>query len=216
MRIVIAGGHGKIALLLSRVLSAAGHEPVGLIRDASQAADLAEAGAGYVELDLENSSVTDVSAALVGADAAVFAAGAGSGSGDARKLSLDRDGAILLANAALAAGVRRLIVVSSIGAATGTDVPEGDMAVYLRAKGEADAAVQQHDLDWTILRPVALTDDSPTGLVTVGEHVDHAGSIPRADVAAVLAGLLLEAAGLHRILEVTGGETPVDEAVATL
>jgi uncharacterized protein YbjT (DUF2867 family) len=215
MRIVIAGGHGKIALLLSRLLSDSGHEPVGIIRDPNQAADLAEVGAGFVELDLENSSVAEVAAALIGADAAVFAAGAGPGSGDARKLSLDRDGAILFADAAVAAGVRRFLVVSSVGATTGSDVPDGDMGVYFRAKGEADVAVQQRDLDWTIVRPVSLTDDSPTGLVTAGPSVDH-GSIPRADVAAVLAALLDAESAVRTVFEVTGGRTPIDEALAAL
>jgi len=215
MRIVIAGGHGKIALLLSRLLADAGHEPVGIIRDPNQAADLAEVGAGFIELDLENSTVTDVAAALVGADAAVFAAGAGPGSGDARKLSLDRDGAILFADAAVAAGVRRFVVVSSIGAATGDAVPAGDMSVYLRAKGEADAAVQQRDLDWTIVRPVSLTDDGATGLVTAGATVEH-GSIPRADVAAVITAVLLEDLASRTVFEVTGGGAPIGEALRAL
>jgi len=215
MRIVIAGGHGKIALLLSRLLADSGHEPVGIIRDPNQAADLAEVGAGFIELDLENSPVTDVAASLIGADAAVFAAGAGPGSGDARKLSLDRDGAILFADAAVAAGVRRFVVVSSIGAATGDAVPAGDMAVYLRAKGEADVAVQDRDLDWTIVRPVSLTDNEPTGLVTVGATVEH-GSIPRADVAAVLAGLVTDGLAIRRQFELTGGGLPVTEALRAL
>ena len=215
MRIVIAGGHGKIALLLSRLLSDAGHQPVGLIRDANQAADLAEVGADFIELDLENSTVTDVAAVLIGAGAAVFAAGAGPGSGDARKLTLDRDGAILFADAAVAAGVRRFVVISSIGAATGDAVPAGDMSVYLRAKGEADAAVQQRDLDWTIVRPVALTDDGATGLVTVGPTVEH-GSIPRADVAAVIAAVLLEGLASRAMFELTGGGVPISEALRGL
>ena len=215
MRIVIAGGHGKIALLLSRLLADSGHQPIGIIRDPNQAADLAELGAGFIELDLENSPVTDVAASLIGADAAVFAAGAGPGSGDARKLSLDRDGAILFADAAVAAGVRRFVVVSSIGAATGDAVPAGDMAVYLRAKGEADVAVQNRDLDWTIVRPVSLTDDAPTGLVTVGATVEH-GSIPRADVAAVLAALVTDGLAVRQQFELTGGGLPVAEALRAL
>ena len=215
MRIVIAGGHGKIALLLSRLLSDAGHQPVGIVRDPNQAADLAEVGADAIELDLENSTVTDVAAALSGADAAVFAAGAGPGSGDARKLTLDRDGAILFADGAVAAGVRRFVVVSSIGAATGDAVPAGDMAVYLRAKGEADVAVQQRDLDWTIVRPVALTDDGATGLVTAGPTVDH-GSIPRADVAALIAAVLLDDLASRTLFEVTGGGEPIGAALRAL
>ena len=215
MRIVIAGGHGKIALLLSRELADAGHEPVGIIRNPSQAADLRAAGAIPLVLDLENSTIDDVADALDGADAAVFAAGAGPNSDADRKLTLDRDGAILLADASVRAGVRRLVMVSSMGAddydATSDDV----FQVYLRAKGEADAAVRHRDLDWTIVRPGALTDSEPSGLVTMGETVDR-GSIPRADVAVVLAALLIGNIGVERQFEVTSGQTPIAEALSTL
>ncbi|MET4781156.1 SDR family oxidoreductase [Glaciihabitans sp. UYNi722] len=214
MRIVIAGGHGKIAMLLSRQLANAGHQPVGLIRNSDQSSDLAAAGAEAVVLDLENSTVADVVTVLSGADAAVFAAGAGNGSGNARKLSLDRDGAILLADAAVAAGVRRFIVVSSAGADEGD--PSGDaFQVYLSAKGEADAAVKQRDLDWTIVRPVGLTDTAGSGSVTVGERIAR-GSIPRADVAAIIVALLTDGSGIHRQFEATGGGLPIAEALAAL
>jgi uncharacterized protein YbjT (DUF2867 family) len=215
MRIVIAGGHGKIALLLARQLADAGHEPVGIIRNPAQAADLRAAGAIPLVLDLEHSTIDVVAVALAGADAAVFAAGAGPNSDADRKLTLDRDGAILLADASVRAGVRRLVMVSSMGAddydATSDDV----FQIYLRAKGEADAAVRHRDLDWTIVRPGALTDSEPSGLVTMGETVDR-GSIPRADVAAVLAALLIGNTGVKRQFEITSGQTPIAEALGTL
>lgn len=231
MRVVIAGGHGQIALLLSRQLGDAGHQPVGLIRNPDHTADLAAAGAEAVVLDLETSSVDEVAAVLDGADAAVFAAGGGPTSGAARKLTVDRDGAILLADAAVAAGVRRYLVVSamaadSFGPAEGLDedVAAGlrddpdaldVFTIYQRAKGAADAAVRERDLDWTIVRPGQLTDDSPTGRVIVATSTGR-GPIPRADVAAVLAALLTGGAGVRRQFEVIGGSEPIDEALQRL
>jgi len=215
MRIVVAGGHGKIALLLSRLLAESGHEPVGIIRKPEQAEDLRAAGATPLVLDLENSSVDEVAAALAGADATVFAAGAGPDSGADRKLTVDRDGAILLADASLRAGVRRMVVISAIGA-DGFDAASDDVfQIYLRAKSEADAAVRARDLDWTIVRPGGLTDAAPNGLVTVGETVPR-GSIPRADVAAIVLALLTDGAGIRRQFEVTSGQTGIAEAVGAL
>jgi nucleoside-diphosphate-sugar epimerase len=215
MRIVIAGGHGKIALLLSRLLVDAGHQVVGIIRNPAQVDDVTATGAEAALLDLENTTVAQVASVVAGADAAVFAAGAGPGSSAERKLTADRDGAILVADAAVAAGVRRLVVVSSIGADSGDPASDDVFQVYLRAKGEADAAVRERDLDWTIVRPVSLTDTAPTGLVTAAEHVER-GTIPRADVAAVLSALLVGGIGVRRQFELTGGGAPIEDALARL
>ena len=215
MRIVIAGGHGKIAQLLSKQLSTAGHTPVGLIRNPAHADDLRAAGAEPLVLDLEASSVDQVAAVLRGADAAVFAAGAGPGSSTERKLTVDRDGAILLADAAVAAGVRRLVQVSSIGADTFDPASDDVFQVYLRAKSEADAAVRATDLDWTIVRPGGLVDDAGTGLVTVADSVGHA-SIPRADVAAVVAEAITGGLAIRAQFEVVSGDTAIPEALAAL
>ncbi|MHC5795109.1 SDR family oxidoreductase [Lacisediminihabitans sp. FW035] len=215
MRIVIAGGHGKIALLLSRLLADAGHEPVGIIRKPEQADDLRAAGALPLVLDLEHSTVTELADALAGSDATVFAAGAGPDSGADRKLTLDRDGAVLLAEASVRAGVRRLIVISSMGADGFDETSDDVFQVYLRAKSEADAAVRAMDLDWTIVRPGALTDSEPDGSVTIGESVDR-GSIPRADVAALVTALIVGAAGVRRQFEAVSGPTPIAEAVGAL
>lgn len=214
MHIVIAGGHGKIALLLSRLLAEAGHRPTGLIRNPDHAADLRSAGADPVVLDLEKSTREEVAEALTGADAVVFAAGAGPDSGPERKLTVDRDGAVLLAEAAVAAGVRRFVIVSSIGADEYDPSSSDGMQVYLRAKGEADAAVRALDLDWTIVRPGGLTNDAPTGLVTVAERSDRS-SIPRADVAAVIAAALETDATIGRQFEVVGGTTPIAAALSS-
>ncbi|MEU2788268.1 NAD(P)H-binding protein [Streptomyces sp. NPDC007100] len=214
MRIVIAGGHGQIALRLERLLHGRGDEVAGIIRRPEQAGDLLAAGAEPVVCDLESASVGDVARHLEGADAAVFAAGAGPGSGIERKETVDRAAAALFADAAEAAGVRRFVVVSSMGA--DTEPPEGTdpvFAAYLRAKGAADADVRARaGLDWTILRPGRLTDDPGTGLVSLAESTGRS-EIPRDDVAAVLAALLAEPGTAGRTLELIGGDTPVDEAV---
>ncbi|MCQ8773196.1 NAD(P)H-binding protein [Streptomyces telluris] len=214
MRIVIAGGHGQIALRLERLLHARGDEIAGIIRRPEQAGALLAAGAEPVVCDLESASVGDLVRHLESADAAVFAAGAGPGSGIERKDSVDRGAAALFADAAEAAGVRRLLVVSSMGA--DREPPEGTdpvFAAYLRAKGAADADVRARAaLDWTILRPGRLTNDAGTGLVTLGESTGRA-EVTRDDVAAVLAALLDEPGTAGRTLELIGGDTPVADAV---
>lgn len=214
MRIVIAGGHGQIALRLERLLAGRGNEVAGIIRDPDQAEDLRTAGAEPVVLDLESASVDEVAAVLEGADGAVFAAGAGSGSGAARKDTVDRAAAVLFADAAERAGVRRYLLVSSMSA---DPDHRGDAVfdAYLRAKGKAEVYVRSKSgLDWTILRPGMLTNDAGTGLVRLAESVAR-GAVPRDDVAAVLAELLDTPATTGLTLELTGGPTPVAEATKT-
>ncbi|MEV6197366.1 SDR family oxidoreductase [Streptomyces sp. NPDC051920] len=212
MRIVIAGGHGQIALRLERLLSARGDEVAGIIRRAEQGDDLRAAGAEPVLCDLESASVEEVAAHLQGADAAVFAAGAGPGSGADRKQTVDKGAAILFADAAERAGVRRHVVVSSMGADpahAGDDIFDA----YLRAKGEADEYVRgRTGLDWTILRPGGLIDDAGTGLVRL-EASTGRGMIPRDDVAAVLAELVDTPATAGLTLEAVSGSTPISVAV---
>ncbi|AJF66737.1 SDR family oxidoreductase [Streptomyces vietnamensis] len=212
MRIVIAGGHGQIALRLERLLSAAGHEVVGIIRNPEQGADLRDAGAEPVDMDLESASVEMVAAVLQGADAAVFAAGAGPGSGTARKDTVDRAAAVLFADAAERAGVRRFLVVSSMGADASHPGDEVFDA-YLRAKGAADDEIRRRTgLDWTILRPGSLTDDAGTGMVRLEARTGR-GPIPRDDVAAVLAELIDTPATAGLTLELIAGSVPLSVAV---
>ncbi|MGY0235788.1 NAD(P)H-binding protein [Longispora urticae] len=217
MRIVIAGGHGQIALRLERLLAGRGDTATGLIRRPEQADDLRAAGAVPAVCDLESATVAEVAAHLAGADAAVFAAGAGPGSGIDRKDSVDRGAAALFADAAERAGVRRFVVVSSMGA--DTEPPAGTdpvFAAYLRAKGAADEDVRARaGLDWTVLRPGRLTDGPGTGLVTLAERTGR-GDVTRDDVAAVLLALLDAPGTAGRTLELIGGDTPVAGAVAGL
>ncbi|WP_166904427.1 NAD(P)H-binding protein [Mycobacterium sp. DL440] len=215
MRVVIAGGHGKIALILEQLLSERGDEVAGLIRDPAQAADLQAAGAEAVVLDLEQASVHEVADAVRDADAVVFAAGAGPGSGASRKQTVDRDAAILLADAAEAAGVGRYVMVSALAAddrSLDTNYDEVFLA-YIRAKSEADADVRARTgLRTTIVRPGGLTDEPGTGKVTVRESTGR-GSIPREDVALVLLAVLHEPETAGRTFEVISGETPIDAAL---
>jgi uncharacterized protein YbjT (DUF2867 family) len=218
MRIVIAGGHGKIALILERLLSQRGDSVAGFIRNPEHAADLEAAGAEPLVIDLENASVDEVATHLQGADAVVFAAGAGPGSGAARKETVDRDAAILLADAAEAAKVRRYVMVSSMGADAEAPEDAGDpvFVAYLRAKGAADDDIRgRKALDVTIVRPGMLTNDPGTGRVTIAEDTGR-GSIPREDVAAVLLAVLDAPGTVGQVFEVIGGDTPIAEALAAL
>ncbi|MBP2477947.1 uncharacterized protein YbjT (DUF2867 family) [Crossiella equi] len=219
MRVVIAGGHGQIALELEALLSARGDSVAGIIRNPDHAQDLRAAGADPVELDLESATVEQVVACLAGADAVVFAAGAGgkaAADGSDRKQGVDRGAAALLADAAERAGVRRYLMISSYGADTSPRPGYSESFTdYLRAKGEADEDLRRRDLDWTVLRPVALVTEPPTGLVTLAGKVEPT-RVTRADVAAVLLALLDAPATAGLTLELANGETPVSEAVADL
>lgn len=222
VHVVIAGGHGKIGLRLAALLAGRGDTVTGLVRNPAHRADLETAGAGCIVVDLETASVDELAPHLAGADAVVFAAGAGPGSGTARKDTVDRAAAVLLADAAVRAGVARYLLVSSTGVDTepapGTDET---WAAYLRAKKAAEEAVQASDLAWTILRPGALTDLPGTGKVLlacagrVGEPTDR-GDITRDDTAAVLAALLDAPGTAGRVLELREGDIDLLEAVVSV
>jgi uncharacterized protein YbjT (DUF2867 family) len=216
MRVVIAGGHGKIALHLERFLATRGDEPVGLIRNPAQADDLRDAGAEPVVIDLESASAEEVAKALTGADAAVFAAGAGPGSGVERKDTVDRAASALFAQAAEIAGVRRIVQVSSMGLDRADDPSVDEVfRVYLKAKAAAEDDLTARDLDWTVLRPGGLTDDPGTGLVSLGTPVPP-GRVSREDVASVLLGILDDDDTIGLTLELTRGPTPIEIAIAQL
>jgi uncharacterized protein YbjT (DUF2867 family) len=214
MRVVIAGGHGKIALLLERLLAERGDQAVGLIRNRAHVADVQQTGAEAVVCDLEAASADDVAVLLSGADAVVFAAGAGAGSGAPRKDSVDRAASVLMADAAGQAGVRRFVQISSMGAGQpprpGTDEV---WAAYIAAKTAAEADLRSRDLDWTIVRPGRLTDAPATGKVRLAAPPIPAGTVPRADVAAGLAALLDDPGTRRQTLELTSGDSPVAAAV---
>jgi nucleoside-diphosphate-sugar epimerase len=218
MRVVIAGGHGKIALALERLLSQRGDSVAGLIRNPAQAPDLEAAGAEALVVDLENSSVAEVARSLHGADAVVFAAGAGPGSGAARKDTVDRAAAVLLADAAIEAGVLRYLMISAMGAdrRAGDETSDPVFAAYLRAKAAADEEVlARAKLRTTVVRPGRLTDESGTGRVFLAPSTGR-GSVPRRDVAAVLVAVLDAPETAGQTFELISGETPIADAVAAL
>jgi uncharacterized protein YbjT (DUF2867 family) len=216
MDVVVAGGAGKIGLRLLRLLHQNGHRARGLIRKEEQGAALRSAGAEPALVDLETVSVPDLAIAIKGADSIVFAAGAGPGSGEERKRTVDYGGAVKLIEAAQHEGIRRYVIVSSVGAddpeATGAS---GTFAVYLQAKHDADEKLRESGLDYTIVRPGPLTDDGATGKVTIGKHLDRS-EIPRDDVAAVLFAALGADNTIGKDFDLMGGDTPIDEAVAAV
>jgi uncharacterized protein YbjT (DUF2867 family) len=216
MDVAIAGGHGKVALRFARLLSGEGHRVRAVIRNPDHAADVEAAGAEPVVLDLEAlAGVGDLAEAVRGADAVVFAAGAGPGSGPERKRTVDFGAAVKLIAAAQSAGVDRYVMVSTMGA-DDPDARDEAMRPYFLAKSEADAALRASDLAWTIVRPGSLTDDPGTGRVAAAEHLGRWGSIPRDDVAAVLATVLTESLAVRRTFEVISGDMPIAEALAAL
>src|SRR3954449_11454227 len=214
MRVVIAGGHGQIALLLERVLADRGDEPVGIVRNPDHVADVEATGAEAVVLDLENTDVATLAGVVQGADAVVFAAGGGPNSGGARKETVDRGAAVLLADAAEQAGVRRYVMVSAMGTEKADPDSDDVFQVYLRAKKAADEDLAARDLDWTIVRPGRLTDDAGTGRVQVGAL--GRGEVPRADVAAVLAEALVTDSTIGKTFDLLAGHQTVEAALTGL
>ena len=213
MDVVVAGGHGKVALRLERLLSARGENVRGLVRNRDHFDDVSAAGAEAVLADLE--SDIELGPVIAGADAVVFAAGAGPGSGEARKRTMDLGGAVKLVDAAKAAGIARYVMVSSMG----TDHPErasGAFGAYLEAKAQADQALRRSGLDYTIVRPGGLTDDPGTGRVDVAERLGRHGQIPRDDVAATIVAVLDAPNTIGKTFEILSGTTPVEEAIGAL
>jgi uncharacterized protein YbjT (DUF2867 family) len=213
MHVVIAGGHGKIALHLERLLADGGHRVTALIRRRDHDSDVREAGAEPVLCDLEQED--ELSHYVQGADAMVFAAGAGPGSGPERKRTVDLGGAVKLIDGARRAGVRRYLMISSIGADNPAAASE-QMRPYLEAKAEADRQLVDSGLDWTIVRPGMLTDEPGTGRVELTEDMSVRGSIPREDVARVLAASLGNDGTIAKTFVAVAGETPVEDAIRAL
>jgi uncharacterized protein YbjT (DUF2867 family) len=208
MDVVVAGGHGQIGMRLLRLLADRGHRARGLVRNPDHVSDLADLGAEAVVCDME--ALDDVSGCCTDADAVVFAAGAGPGSGPERKRTVDLGAAVKL----MEAGVRRYVMVSAISAGRPEEWSE-PMRPYYEAKAEADRRLEESGLDYTIVRPGSLTDDPGKGLVTVGTNIGF-GAVPRDDVAALLLAVLETPGTIGKTFELISGETAVEEAVRTL
>lgn len=214
MHVLIAGGHGNIALVLTDLLHERGDQVRSLIRNVDHASDVKNAGGSPVVLDLEATTEEELDLVLTDIDAIVFAAGAGPGSTAERKETVDHQGATLLIDAAKRVGVSRYVIVSSTGA---DPDHEGDeiFDAYLRAKGEADRDLAESGLDYTIVRPVHLTNGKGNRCVSVGDEVEQ-DEIPREDVAGVLAEVLRLDSTIGKTFQVSRGETGIREALASL
>src|ERR1700756_4725386 len=168
-RIVIIGGHGKVALHLARILTRRGDEVTSVFRNPDHAEDVGSTGARPVVADIETLDTDALAELLAGNDAVVFSAGAGGGN-PARTYAVDRDAAIRVIDAAGQAGVKRFVMVSYFGAGPDHGVsPENSFFHYAEAKAAADAHLRASALDWTVLGPGHLTLDPPTGRIAVGD-----------------------------------------------
>ncbi len=211
--IAIIGGHGKIALLLTRLLADQGTQVTSFIRKAEQSADIEAAGGTPLVADVETLSAEDFAEHLTGQQAVVFAAGAGGGSAD-RTYAVDRDAAIAAVNAARSSGASRFVMLSYFGAGLDHGVPsDNDFFAYAEAKAAADAYLSgAPGLDWTIVAPSALTNDEGTGQIDAA--ADEAADVPRADVAAVIAAVLADPSTVGRTVSFNSGSTPITVAIA--
>jgi uncharacterized protein YbjT (DUF2867 family) len=214
VNVLVAGGHGQIGLRLLRLLADEGHVARGLIRNPAHAADLEAAGAQPVVEDLEAGDADGVAAAVGDADAVVFAAGAGPGSGAARKRTVDLGGAVKLIEGCKRAGVERYLMVSAMGVDRADYPPQ--MEPYYEAKRDADEALRDSGLAFTIVRPGRLTDDPGTGLIEVGTPLERGGEVTRDDVAATLLEVLRRPQTAGVTFDLLNGDAPIDEAVGSL
>jgi uncharacterized protein YbjT (DUF2867 family) len=214
MYIAVVGGHGKVAMRLLKLLAGRGDRALGIVRKPEHVGDLEQLGAEAAIVDIEMAEASELAEAIDGADAVVFAAGAGPGSGPERKQTVDFGGAVKLIEACKAKGIDRYVIVSSIGA---HERPDGDgFAIYLRAKHDADQALIESGLDYSIVRPGSLTDDPGSGRIAASTEVGGRGNIPRDDVAATLAATLDEPNTIGKAYEIFEGDTDIAEALKSL
>ncbi|WP_341927837.1 SDR family oxidoreductase [Nocardioides psychrotolerans] len=215
-RIAVVGGHGKVAMLLHPSLVARGHTPVALVRKEDYRAELESLGAEVRILDIEQDDAAAFAGSFAGCDAVVFAAGGGADGNIERKRTVDLEGSLKSIEGAQLAGITRFVQVSAIG--VDAPLPEDTSEVwraYVEAKRDADAALRDSDLAWTILRPGALTDDPATGQVALGLDVER-GEVTRADVADVVAAILDDVTTIGQQCNLVNGSVPVADAVRSL
>lgn len=212
MKVLVLGGHGKVALLLAPLLAARGDDVTSVIRNPEHAGDVTAAGATSLVLDVEAADEAALRDAVDGYDAVVWSAGAGGASAE-RTYAVDRDAAIRTMDAAAATGVRRFVMVSWIGSTPDHGIsPDDSFFAYADAKLAADDHLRATALDWTILGPGTLTLGEPTGTITLAP--EGKGEVSRADVAAVIAASLADDRTVGRFIRFGGGDTPIAEALA--
>lgn len=213
-RILLIGGHGKVALRLEPLLVAAGHHVTAVVRNPAHEADVAATGATPLVADIERFDLDQLTSLESGNDVVIWSAGAGGGSAE-RTYAVDRDAAIRSIDAAVAARVPRYLMVSYFGARPDHGVdPADSFFAYAEAKAAADAHLRESPLDWTILAPSALTLDAPTGRIDV--DADTSLSVARADVAAVVVASVDEPATSRRTVRFNTGDVPIAEALRGL
>jgi uncharacterized protein YbjT (DUF2867 family) len=218
-RIVVIGGHGKVALQLARILTERGDEVTSVFRNPDHASDVAATGATPVVADIERLDTDALAGLLAGHDAVVFSAGAGGGD-PARTYAVDRDAAIRVIDAAAQAGVTRFVMVSYFGAGPDHGVPQDDpFFAYAEAKAAADAHLRTGALNWTVLGPGRLTLEPATGRIALrGAQGAENGSVSRADVAQVAAAALADDSTIGRTIEFNnasdGAGLPIAQALA--
>jgi uncharacterized protein YbjT (DUF2867 family) len=210
-RVIVVGGHGKVALQLARILTERGDDVSSVFRNPDHSDDVAATGAKPVTADVEGLDTDALADLLAGHDAVVFSAGAGGGN-PARTYAVDRDAATRVIDAAARAGVKRFVMVSYFGAGPDHGVPQGDpFFPYAEAKAAADAHLRASDLDWTVLGPGRLTLDAATGRIELGKGK---GEVSRADVALVVAAALADDSTIGRTIDFNNGDIPIAEALA--
>lgn len=212
-KIAIVGGNGQVARHLLVELRRTEHRPVALVRKEEYRAELEQRGAEVRLLDIEQQDADAFAAAFEGCTAVVFAAGGGPDGNIDRKRTVDLEGSLKSIEGARKAGIERFVQISAIGVDQPLPDDTADVwRAYVEAKRDADAALRDSGLAWTILRPGRLTDDPATGRVALAPEVDR-GDVTRADVAAVIAAVLDHDTTVGRQWELVGGDTPIPDAI---
>ncbi len=210
-KVIVIGGHGKVAQIATPLLINEGYEVTSVIRNPDQVPDIEALGATPAVYDITNLSTEQFADLLSGHDAVIWSAGAGGGSPE-RTYAIDRDAAITSIGAAEKAGVKRYVMVSYFGAGPDHGVPEDhSFFAYAESKAAADEALSASDLEWTILGPSTLTLDK--GQDSIDTAATKAGKVARATVANVIAQTVFNDATVRRMINFNEGNTPISAAL---
>ncbi|MBM7599887.1 uncharacterized protein YbjT (DUF2867 family) [Virgibacillus halotolerans] len=207
MRVLVIGANGAIGKQVVQKLKDTEHEPVAMVRDSDQVAYFEDFGAKTVVADLEQ----NFEKAFDEIDAVIFAAGSGGHTGADKTIIIDQEGAIESTDLAKKFGVQRFMIVSSMGAGNPKEAKQ--IKHYQYAKHRADEHLKQSGLNYTILRPGGLTNETGTGKVNLQEHISERGTIPREDVAATLVHLLNNSRAENQVFDLLEGETPIENVL---
>lgn len=210
MRVLVVGANGNTGTRVVHLLKQGPHEPVAMIRHGDHEPKFDAMKTETVRGDLEQ----PVDHAVAGCDAVVFTAGARSRTPPEKTRDVDRDGAIRTIDAAAAAGARRFVMLSAMGADPESD---GDrLAHFFRAKGAADEHLRASGLDYTIVRPGRLSNRPAAGRIDAGPALGRKGELSRVDLAEVLVACLDLDNTVGKTFELVAGRTPIPEALAAL